>query len=145
MENSTPIPLMVIKRIALSQDWTLGVILSEGKIPFALTMERPWLNNQKSVSCIPKGEYTCKRVVKPKHGSCFEVTNVPNRTDILIHKGNFVWDSEGCIILGENYQDVMTSKSDKPVTSVQSSGVAYHEFMMLLDKKDEFKLVITEC
>lgn len=143
--HSVALPLILIKRIAMTPDFTLGVVLEEGRVPFCLSLERPWVNNQKEISCIPKGEYRIKRQIKPKHGSCFEVMNVPNRTDILIHKGNFVWDSAGCIIFGEQFENVMTSHSDKPVTSVQQSGVAYSQFMAIMAGKDDGKLIITEC
>src|SRR5690242_6247100 len=85
--STTALPLLLIKRIAMTPEYTLGVFLNEGISPLCLTLERPWLNNQKSISCIPKGEYQISRTVRPKHGMCFEVLNVPNRSDILIHKG----------------------------------------------------------
>jgi len=135
--------VLTIKRIALNPDSVLGVILDE-TTPFALTLERPWLDNRPSISCIPKGEYTIKRVVKLKHGECFQVMDVPNRTDILIHKGNFVEDSEGCILIGEQFEDILSTKADKVVTSIQRSGVAYSELMVRLHRQDEAKLVILE-
>ena len=136
--------VLTIKRIALNPDSTLGVML-EDTIPFCLTLELPWKDNKPNESCIPKGEYLCNRVTKIKHGVCFEVFDVPNRTDILIHKGNFPTDSRGCIVLGEQFEEALSPAADKVVTAVLASGQAYHEFMMRLDKQDQFKLVILEC
>lgn len=60
--------------------------------------ERPWLNNQKQISCIPAGLYVCKWHKSPKFGWCYEVTNVPGRGNILIHAGNYYWNSHGCLL-----------------------------------------------
>lgn len=138
-----PLKVLTLKRIAMNPEGTFGVFLDE-KTPFCLTLERPWLDNRPKVSCIPRGEYTVNRVVSPRHGETWEVQNVPNRTAILIHKGNFVEDSEGCIIVGEQFEDAVSSQADKVVTMVASSGKAYHELMMRLYRKDSFKLVILE-
>ena len=141
---SDAMKVFTIKRIALNPDVTLGVFIDE-KTPFALTLERPWLDNRPKVSCVPKGEYLVQRTVRPIHGNTWEVLNVPNRSAILIHKGNFVHDSEGCIILGESFEDTLSAKSDRIETTVQSSGKAYSEFMIRLTGKDQFKLIIVEC
>lgn len=136
-----PLKVVTIKRIASLPDSMLGVMLDEG-IPFCVTLERPWYDNRPEVSCIPEGEYMAKRVVKPKHGECFQIMDVPNRSDILIHKGNFPTDSQGCIIVGEQFEDVLSPAADKVVTSVQASGKAYSEFMLRLLKKDSFRLIL---
>ncbi len=72
------------------------------------TLELPWRENQKNISCIPPGEYECKIRISPKYGSIFWVTKVKGRTYILIHAGNWAGDKSkgyrsnvnGCILLG---------------------------------------------
>lgn len=73
------------------------------------TIERPWLNNQKGVSCIPEGEYDLNRYDSAGHPDCFSLTchdlgvgltRDYHRNYILIHVGNFVDDIEGCIAPG---------------------------------------------
>jgi hypothetical protein len=122
-------------RISGIEDGTFGVLLDD-KTPFCLTVERPWLNNKKGESCIPSGEYVCKRVQSPKFGNTFEVRDVPNRTAILFHKGNIMDDSHGCIIVGEQYE----SLNEK--TAVLASGKAMDEFLQRTDDVDEFHLSI---
>ena len=75
-----------------------------------LCLELPNLGNQHNISCIPEGTYTVVKYSDVKHPNTFWVQNVPCRTGILIHIGNFVngikIDSEGCILPGTEFQDI---------------------------------------
>lgn len=128
---------LTLKRVSLTSYATFGVML-DGNIPFTLTLERPWLNNKKGESCIPAGEYICRRVNSPKFGNTFEVTNVPGRSAILFHKGNLVDDSHGCILVGEQFGLI----GDSP--GVLESKVGYGEFLFKLKDENEFKLIVQE-
>ncbi len=92
-----------LRRIAMTDDVSLGVLIGEAGLPLALTLERPWRNNAPEVSCIPPGSYTARRVTSPKFGETFEVTGVPGRSHILMHKGNTPADTEGCILVGAQW------------------------------------------
>lgn len=70
------------------------------------SLELPDLNNMAFFSCIPTGDYICKIEFSPSHGMCFHILNVPGRSHILIHSGNYNKDTEGCILLGENLLDI---------------------------------------
>jgi len=73
------------------------------------TLELPWRDNQRQISCIPPGEYNVEIRLSNKYGRVYWVRKVPNRTYILIHSGNYAGDvSEGfkshvmgCILLGK--------------------------------------------
>lgn len=86
---------------------TFGIMTFEDGTKFH-TMELAWLENKPRVSCIPAGQYMCKRRQSPKFGMPYEVMNVPGRSAILIHAGSFGGskeagmraDSAGCILLG---------------------------------------------
>src|SRR3990172_491156 len=127
---------LTIKRISEIEDGTFGVIL-DGKTPFAVTLEKNWVDNQKNISCIPAGSYRCVRRLYHKHGYwTFEVMGVPGRTAILIHSGNTEDDSMGCILVGESF-GVLKEK-----TAILSSKEGFKEFMERLKGQDEFLLVI---
>ena len=64
------------------------------------TLERPWLDNEKDVSCIPVGEYPCEIWESPSKGLRYRLSDTEPRTFILIHIGNYPDDIEGCILLG---------------------------------------------
>jgi hypothetical protein len=63
------------------------------------TLERPWLNNKASKSCIPEGTYLVNRDHSGRW-QYYSVSNVPNRTFIEIHPANKVSQLEGCLALG---------------------------------------------
>src|SRR3990167_5366010 len=102
--------ILTIKSFQSTSEGTFGVIFynnNKGElIPFALTMERKWANNESGKSCIPRGEYICKRIISPKFGNTFEVMNVMKRSEILFHQGNLDDDSHGCILIGEMFDPI---------------------------------------
>lgn len=128
---------MKLVRVSKCLTATYGVLL-QGDIPFAVTLERPWLDNQPEVSCIPAGQYDCRKVQSPKFGETFEVANVPGRSAILFHKGNVDTDSHGCILIGEAFNPVL----GKP--GITQSGEGFAEFISLLRMTDKFPLTIVE-
>ena len=76
---------------------TNGLLCLQGK-PICQTIELPWHNNKKRISCIPEGRYRLVRKVFHKHGDQLAVQHVPNREAILIHPANFALSElQGCI------------------------------------------------
>ena len=70
------------------------------------TLELPWRENQKQVSCIPAGQYQIALYNSVKFGPCFQVLDVPGRDAILIHAGNYNRDTHGCILPGCGLADL---------------------------------------
>ena len=70
----------------------------------AHTLELAWRDNEKSVSCIPDGEYKCRvRLARESATRDYVhllVEDVPDRSYILFHRGNYPSDSRGCILTG---------------------------------------------
>ena len=128
---------MIIRRIAFTEHGTFGVIIDNG-IPFALTLERPWMDNKQNVSCIPAGVYACNRFSSETHPSTFQVMNVPERTAILFHTGNLMKHSAGCILIGETFEPY------KGQPAVMSSSKGFKEFMERLTDQQDFQLLIQD-
>ncbi len=132
----------LITRICTGINGTFGVLseITDGiAMPFALTLERQWLNNTSGISCIPDGEYLCKRVQSPKFGDTFEICSVPGRSHILLHKGNLDDDSHGCVLVGEQFENVNGSPG------IQASKKGYDEFMAKATGINEFRIKIAWC
>jgi hypothetical protein len=83
---------------------TLGIIVDEKESVLVKTLELPYEDNQKEISCIPEGTYKITEHLSPKFGNCLKINDVPDRTDILIHCGNWIHDTKGCILVGTSYQ-----------------------------------------
>jgi len=81
-------------------DCTLGR-LSCGDFK-CFTLELPWKGNEKNISCIPEGSYPAEIYESPKFGKVVLLNNVPNRTFIEIHAGNYTSQIRGCILVGDS-------------------------------------------
>ena len=88
---------MIIQRLKSPSDRTNGIVTLPDGTQYP-SLERPWLDNQTSISCIPAGHYKFKR---DTHGrfQWFRVFNVPKRTNIELHLGTIPTHSDGCILL----------------------------------------------
>lgn len=125
---------LYLHRLPTTEHGTFGVLCDEQGIPFAVTLERQWLNNEKGKSCIPAGEYICTRVLSQKFGNTFIVNDVPNRTHILFHKGNIDDDSHGCILIGRHY--------DPYLPEIRNSLLGFEGFSYKTKSVDSFLLII---
>jgi len=131
--------IITLKRIAKTPRGVFGVLLKDDGDPFAVTGEREDLNNAQGISCIPVGAYNCERIHSPHFGEVWHIQDVPNRTHILMHKGNVPEeDSEGCILVGEEF-GYLGGK-----TAVLSSGKGFREFMDYTIHVDHFVLTVLE-
>jgi hypothetical protein len=119
-------------------DHVSGVLEIPGNRPF-VTLEPADNQNQRLRSCIPTGEYPCRRVYKrTTYGGMyiaetFTVDNVPSRSGILFHVGNYPRDTAGCILLGTAYTGEGV---------IINSRAAFAEFLSALKGVEQFTLLI---
>ncbi len=126
---------IILKRLSSNLDVTLGVLIREDTgLPFLVTLELPDKGNERNVSCIPKGIYKASAHTSYKFKSAYLIEDVPNRGSILIHSGNTVKDTEGCILLGKQYNDL------NGLTSVSNSWESLMDLNVLAKKT--FELII---
>ena len=86
-------------RYCYGPDHVAGLLKFSDQSLWAL--ECPWRENQVFSSCIPDGTYPLVAFESPEHPLCWVVTPVPGRTGVLIHVGNTVADTQGCILIGQ--------------------------------------------
>jgi len=106
------------------------------------TLELAWKDNQKRVSCIPKGVYEVKKRHTQKSKYKYEhlhILDVPDRELILMHIGNYAnslnlkkSDTNGCILLGNT----------RALNFVGDSRKAFYKLMYDLGSFEEIELVI---
>lgn len=126
-----------IERVYLS-DRTLGSFYIDNEV-VAKTLELPWRNNSRSISCIPEGKYIVRRnPPKPDRPySYFRFDKVHQRSGILIHRGVKPIHSRGCILVGSRFSNI---ESNEPI--LESSGV---KLQWLVDNlPEDFVLEITK-
>lgn len=69
------------------KEGTNGVLFYKGEF-LGFTIELPWLENKRSISCIPEGVYELKPRFSEKFKHHLLLKNVPGRNLILIHPAN---------------------------------------------------------
>lgn len=102
----------VLFRYETGDEGTFGRLFVDGA-PFCFTAELPWRGNAPNMSCIPPGFYTSifvPRTASGKFRNVYHVQDVPARSGILAHVGNYAGDrlrglrtnSWGCILPGRH-------------------------------------------
>ena len=101
---------LLLKRVLTSDKQTLGTLYLldnyNAVIDSWYTLELPDKQNKRRVSRIPEGSYKCKKHKSPRFGITLWLQDVPNRSEILIHKGNFYTSILGCILIGTDIRDI---------------------------------------
>lgn len=98
-----------ITRIRDNGVQTLGElqVIDNNRVVFTCkTLELPYINNERGISCIPAGSYIVTKRYSEKYGRHFLINDVPNRSYILIHQGNFHTQIRGCILVGSAFADI---------------------------------------
>lgn len=126
-----------VRRKDKSENGVFGELFIDGS-RFCTTLERPDLNNEPEVSCIPTGEYKCHRHTSLKFGEVWELEDVPGRADILIHPANLYTELRGCIALGTNRGIVNGQKG------IINAREAVKEFMDKTAKEEFITVKVVE-
>jgi hypothetical protein len=113
LKNKKKINLLLI-RDTFSENSVIGELFLNGE-RMCDTLENPWLDNQRNISCVPEGEYPV-RLRLPRESATRDymhllVKDVPDRDYILIHIGNSAKDTRGCILVGLGSQQDFVSNS----------------------------------
>lgn len=140
-ENTMNLPVVNLYRLTRSDQGTRGKLYYDD---FSChTLELPWRNNQRNISCVPPDIYKCTTRISPKFGLTYWLLEVPNRTYILIHSGNWAGDVNkgfkthvnGCILLG------LSTGFLQGQWAVLNSRITVTKFMDIMDQQP-FTLVI---
>ena len=105
---------LLLIRDTFSDKSTIGELFLNGE-RMCDTLENPWLDNQKNISCIPAGIYDVRlrlaRESATRDYLHLLIQDVPNRDWILFHRGNFPKDTSGCILVGLGSQQNAVNNS----------------------------------
>ena len=121
----------VLIRIQSDDSQTLGHLrLFNGTSPIfgCVTLELPNKQNRNQVSRIPQGHYHVKSHTSPSQGLCYSLLDVPSRSNILIHKGNYYTDILGCILVGTAFSDI----NNDGRMDITSSGATLNNMLSIV-------------
>lgn len=120
-------------RVIVANQAILGIWKEPAGLEICRTLENPFRKTTKD-SAIPAGIYKC---VKDNTGKFqfYKVLNVPNRSNIEIHQGNYESDTEGCILVGESWA-IMNNK-----LSVTKSVATIEKLKNILPKEFELEII----
>lgn len=115
---------------------TLGILSTTDNQHICLTLELPDRDNKRGLSRIPDGIYTVQYITQSasgKYTDCYHVMDVPGRSGILFHAGNWAGDSKlgyktdslGCILPGETME---FWSGQRAVSNSRKSLTRLHEF-----------------
>lgn len=101
------------------------------------TLELPYLENQKNISAIHPGLYKAHKYFSPSFNrEVILLKDVPNRTWIELHPGNYTSQIEGCILPGDGVKYL----NDDGTPDVTNSTATLNKLLDMLP--DEFEISI---
>ena len=105
---------LLIIRDTFSDKSTIGKLFINGEL-FCDTLENPYINNERNISCIPAGQYKVRlrlaRESATRDYLHLLVQDVPDRSYILFHRGNTAKDTRGCILVGQSREQDRVNNS----------------------------------
>jgi len=125
---------MIILDTWCQSDCTLGR-LKYGNFQ-CFTLELPWHGNSPNISCIPAGVYNVCKYQSPKHGQVLLFQNVPSRSFIEAHAGNYTTQIEGCILVGDSVQFL----NGDEIPDVANSKVTLSKLLALVPNQTTIKI-----
>ena len=133
---------LTLQRTAQSADGpTFGTITddADGATIVPAILELPDRGNQPDISRVPAGVYEYNRTQSHDIGyEVFETQQVPNRSGIALHKGNWLRDTKGCQLCG------MTQGTLDGEAAVLQSGEAFALLMAHCANVDRFTLTVVD-
>ena len=103
-------------------------------------IELPDRDNEKNISRIPSKIYKARKRWSQKFSWHIELLDVPNRSYILIHSGNYFTQTEGCILVGSELKDI---NADFNVDAI-NSRVFLNKMLEILPDNDLFEVIIID-
>ncbi|AGO49145.1 hypothetical protein Phi39:1_gp30 [Cellulophaga phage phi39:1] len=134
--------ILIVRDLFIDDKATLGVcfIFDEGKQIFkSETLERAYLDNKKSISCIPAGNYEVALEYSPRFNKqLWEIKGVPGRSECKFHAANY-WDQlNGCIALGRSRKKI----NSDDVLDITNSRNTMADFHAALEDQEQVILTI---
>lgn len=140
---------------------TLGELESDDGQLVLVSLEPPWRDLDRNgvgdndLSCVNAGIYRAEYRDHPHLGWCYQLVDVPGRTGICLHLGNFagdvklglVSDVKGCILVGTAKGMLVPNQKKHPGAAPQKAVLHSHDALDALlnwAQREPFMLHIIE-
>ena len=136
---------LVLEREIFTDKSVIGTLYLNG-IRICDTLENPWIDNARNISCIPEGKYDVRLRLARESGTRdylhLLVKAVPDRTYILVHIGNKPSETQGCVLVGmSSEQDVVyNSKLAMDLLMKEIINLGGTNINLIIKKKDYEKM-----
>jgi len=136
---------IIVKRTKIGYNQSTGTVsVKDGfgaTLYSGVTLERGWRNNERNVSCIPKGHYPIRLEWSNRFSTnLWEIHNVPNRSECKFHAANYWHQLNGCIAIGLDLKDI----NYDGLIDVTSSKVAMRRFHEAMGNAKDSVLIIKD-
>ena len=125
-----------LKRWLINKTSTIGKLSINGKF-FCYTLEdriRPPGEKVQDETAIPFGTYKIKMTYAPHFKQTLPwLQDVPMFTGILMHAGNTIKDTKGCILVGQSYEG----------ETLKESRVALTRLLTAMEGQDEIEITVS--
>lgn len=133
--------ILTVKRRSITPEYTIGNLFVNGSY-FCDTLEPPVQPSAlRPKGCIPEGTYKVSMgIVSPKYsqrksyawcgGRLPRLMDVPGFDGVLIHAGNTVEDTLGCLLVGQNRE------RGKVLDSMRTLQLLYSEMQRAAQRKE---------
>jgi len=124
-------PEIIITRGIKGPEQILGLlqVVNYARVIFGChSLELADKDNQQNISCIPEGTYKAVKYKSPTKGDVILLEEVPNRSYIEIHSGNFNSQILGCTLVGDSVTDI----NEDGLLDVTNSGNTLIKILALM-------------
>lgn len=118
-------------------DRTVGKLIVHHDDLTLMSLELPDKSNRVNISCIPCGNYLCKRDLTGKH-QFYKIMDVPGRADIEIHIANKPEDLLGCTGLGLSFDSKYNLVDSKKACNALLDSMSNEDFMLCIRDYNSF-------
>lgn len=142
-EKSAHIVLVRLRDNGIQTIGRAWAMVNEFKNLEFVTLEPSWVLNESYISCAPCGTYTVKKRYSKEFGHHFHLQDVPGRSMMLMHVGNFFNNTSGCVLAGERFDRLPKDQFVDVVNSAQTmrrlDNIMPDEFLLTIKEHEEFQ------
>lgn len=118
-----------------SEVYKINKGLSKAPLKLLKRNNKPLFLLERQEVVIPMGEYFLGADFAGKH-QIAKVLNVPNRENIEIHAANYLHQTSGCLLLGQNYDDNKHYSNQDIIINESKDSCNWFKFAFLLNDEE---------